>query len=59
MRTAAVPTVLFGLILIVANHAGWLAATVLDTESFVETLSPPCHKTPTSHAPWARRSPTV
>lgn len=40
MRTAAVLTVLFGLILIVANHAGWLATTVLDTESFVETLSP-------------------
>lgn len=40
MRTAAVLTVLFGLILIVANHAGWLATTVLDTESFIETVSP-------------------
>lgn len=40
MRTAAVLTVLFGLLLIVANHAGWLSTTILDTESFVETLAP-------------------
>jgi hypothetical protein len=40
MRAAVVLTVLFGLTLIVANHAGWLATTILDTESFVETLAP-------------------
>ncbi len=40
MRLAAVLTVLFGLVLITANHAGWLATTILDTESFVETFAP-------------------
>jgi hypothetical protein len=40
MRVAAVLAVLFGLTLIVANHAGWLATTILNTDSFVETLAP-------------------
>ncbi|MCL1598085.1 MAG: hypothetical protein M3094_02790, partial [Actinomycetia bacterium] len=40
MRLAAALTVLFGLVLIAANHAGWLATTILDTESFVEALAP-------------------
>lgn len=40
MQVAAVLTVLFGLLLIAANHAGWLGTTILNTESFVDTLAP-------------------
>ena len=40
MGLAIALAVLFGLSLLVSNHAGWLTTTVLDTESFVATFEP-------------------
>ncbi|MGI9666659.1 MAG: hypothetical protein ACR2N2_06090 [Acidimicrobiia bacterium] len=40
MITAAVLVVLFAITLALANQAIWLATTVLDTETFVDTLAP-------------------
>lgn len=40
MGIAIALTVLFGLMLVAANHSGWITATVLDTDRFVATFSP-------------------
>ncbi|GMR02585.1 MAG: hypothetical protein BMS9Abin20_0923 [Acidimicrobiia bacterium] len=40
MRFTAVLVILFGISLVAANHAGWLATTVLETDAFVSTLAP-------------------
>ncbi|MEN8237800.1 MAG: hypothetical protein ABFR53_01230 [Actinomycetota bacterium] len=37
---AIVVAILFGLMLIAANHAGWIATTILDRDVFVATLEP-------------------
>jgi len=40
MGIAIALSVLFGLALLLANHAGWLTTTVLDEDRFVSTLAP-------------------
>lgn len=40
MYTALVLVVLFGLVLVPANQAGWLATTTLETDQFVSTFAP-------------------
>ena len=40
MGLAIALALLFGFALLVANHAGWLTTTVLDTERFVATFEP-------------------
>lgn len=40
MGIAIALTVLFGFMLLAANHSGWITATVLDTDRFVSTFSP-------------------
>jgi len=38
--TAIVVAVLFGFMLIAANHAGWITSTILERDTFVATLEP-------------------